>query len=196
MTHGVHAHRRMPGFSVIELLIVIGIIVALMAITFPIVARITGSSEKQGTEALLRAVSTAIGNDTQRTVTVSVPTADRGRLGVSNADGLIVRRYWDFNNDGILDGDPRRDPAFAEKDRDLATLAGYTGAAARMSEGLRGSNLDSAGRIVDAWKNPLRIDFGGKDKSYGAHQFRVSSDGPDGIASNADDISSIGGPVE
>lgn len=53
--------RRRPGFSLVELLVVIGIIVLLMGILLPTLSRVRKSGQRTRAEAVLQNISAAIG---------------------------------------------------------------------------------------------------------------------------------------
>jgi hypothetical protein len=107
---------------------------------------------------------------------------------ISGSDGK-VRRLWDFNNDGFLDGDPALDSTFNPADRLAAAGAGYGGFVKTSGREWDTRILDkTAMRVVDSWRQPLRIRFSSTD--YGSSWFGVWSIGEDGQSGTADDICS------
>lgn len=158
--------RARRGFSLIELLIVVAVIIGLMGIGFPIYYAVMKRLPAQRTQGLVQAVAAAIA--TYPATTVSIP-------------GGGVRRLWDFNGDGELDGDPAL--TFAEPFKSQAAAAGYRGFLAMTGTALEKRMVEnSTMRIVDGWKRPLRISFaaGGNDHTYGPSGVGVWSYGAGG----------------
>jgi|GEM_PF-4793822 len=149
------------------MLVVIGIILTLMSLAIPAYHAHRQSALVANSQRLVTVLSAAITAYTQRVV--SLP--DRSQ-----------RRLWDFNGDGILDGDPQRDENFAPADRTAAQAAGYVGPLSLLSWTPPEGQVDAQGRIVDAWRHPLRLDF--SRERYGADGVGLWSLGRDGV--NAD----------
>lgn len=143
-----HPRRRLRAFTLIELLVVISIIMALLALGIPAVSAIRASQREQTTVALVDMLVSAF--DQYRHQSIMVPAAGGG-------DGP-TRLLWDFNGDQILDGDPRKDDAFAVDDlRPQAERAGYRGPVIMLQLAVSPSQVDAQGRLVDAWRQPLRV---------------------------------------
>lgn len=144
----MHPHsRRTAAFTLIELVVVIGVIIALLGLTLPVVSAIRASQAKKATEALvvtLTGAMQAYGADG-----IFVPAPGGG-------DGPI-RPLWDFNSDGIIDGDPQKDDNFSSPEKVEAERAGYRGAMITLGIALSSKQYDGQGRIVDAWRTPLRV---------------------------------------
>lgn len=167
--------------TLVELLVIVATIAALAAMTLPAIGYAQRRARANGTSELILAVGAAIASYPQRQV--SVPA--RGERSLK--DGA-VRRLWDFDQDGILDGDPAKDPGFAELDRTAAGHVAYRGFLASTGVAVPGRHVDAEGRVVDAWRRPLRIAFAAD--AYGSTGFGIWSDGPDGIEGNDDDLRS------
>jgi len=192
------------GFTLVELTIVIGILVTLMAMGAVLAPGMLARSKRASTQAAVSALATAIAADGRSHFQIEVPGLDAARRVPA----------WDVNNDGWVDGDPTHgdqphpDPQraqagevefpAAERTSILAHLPGYRGPV----HGLSGliiddSRLDASGRPIDAWKRPLRILHRGASRApagaqTGRHFIGIYSCGPDGIDNDGggDDIRS------
>lgn len=164
---GNQSHRG--GFTLIEILLVISVIVLLAGIALPAWSYIAEKGKVNSTRAMIDGLITVIQDD-DRPIVVTVPAA--------NGIRPTAHRMWDLDNNGIVDGAPDRDPDFANtvSPTDLALNAALTGSETATYETLaakldydgihtldltyRESMLDnSTGRLVDAWGQDLRIDF-------------------------------------
>lgn len=164
---------RRAGFTLIEVLVVITVILAIMGMTIPAVSAVRASQARSATEALVTTISSAM---TQYgTDGILVPTATGG-------DGPM-RPLWDFNSDGICDGDPRKDDAFSATDRAAADRAGYRGPMVMLGLSLSTRQYDAQGRIVDPWRMPLRI----SRYPSGSGRLQVWSLGKDKVVDTTDD---------
>lgn len=107
--------KKQSGFTLVELLVVVGIIVALAAVLIPNIARFTGSGETAGAESELDSVQAAL--DTAMADNgLSVVTAQSGVTDFSSAGGAHFT------------GDPAAIPPTAEylyPDYLRVDLAGY-----------------------------------------------------------------------
>ncbi len=169
------------GVTLIELLVIVATIAALAALTLPAVGYAQRRARANGTAELVLAVAAAIASYPQREV--SVPA--RGVFGLKEGQ---VRRLWDFDRDGVLDGEPSRDPGFEPLDRTAAGHVAYRGFLASTAIAVPGRHVDPEDRVIDAWRRPLRIAFAAD--AYGSTGFGIWSDGPDGIEGNDDDLRS------
>jgi type II secretory pathway pseudopilin PulG len=134
------------AFTLIELLVVIGVVVAIMGLTIPAVQAVREGQRRSASEALLSSINEAMGQ--HRSAGVTARTA---------SGSTVTYPLWDFDQNGILDGDPARDPDFSVQQRTAATSAGYGGAASVLGLTLGDHQIDSHGRIIDAWGQPLRV---------------------------------------
>jgi prepilin-type N-terminal cleavage/methylation domain-containing protein len=169
---------RSRGFTLVEILLVIAIIAALMGLSLPLFTMIRNNSRAKSTTWLVQALASAIA------------TYPRGTTLRLNGGG--TRYLWDFNADGILDGDPARDEAFTSSARSEALSAHYDGPAATLGVAIPRAHLDAQGRILDGWGRPLRLRYSVDD--YGPTGVGVWSCGKDGVSGNADDLRSWGIP--
>ena len=155
------------GFSLLELLIVVAVLVGLMGLSLPVYFSVIKGMTTQRTRALVQAVAAAIA--TYPSTTISIP-------------GVGVRRMWDFDGDGILDGDPAK--SFVGLNCTQAADAGYRGFLIMTGTALEKRHLEAGGtlRLVDGWKQPLRISFaaGGADPTYGPTGVGIWSFGKSG----------------
>ena len=168
---------RRAGFTLTELMVVIGVIVALAGISYPTFTWLRDRADVDSTRTLIDAVSATIGGQPQRQVTFE------------SGGAMRIRALWDFNGDGWLDGAPAKDDAFAAADRALAVQAGYDGFLGETRAALPPRNVEEGSRrVVDAWGRPLKIDL--THDTYGSSFFGLWSLGPDGVDGTADDIRS------
>ena len=168
MTNSLPSQPQSPrrGFTMIELLTVILIISLLMSLGFPVYFGVIKKLAGQRTTALVSAVSAAIA--TYGVTTITIPNEG-------------IRRLWDFDGDGVLDGDPAK--SFSGLVKTQAASAGYRGFLAMTGVALEKRNVEPLTlRILDGWKRPLRISFAvnGKDHTYGPTGLGIWSFGPKG----------------
>lgn len=164
------------GFTLIELLIVLAIIAALLGLGWPAVQALRERQAQERTLVTVRLVATAIAG--YRGGLIEVPAPDGGTAA--------VRPLWDFNRDGLIDGDPALDEGFAAADRAAAAAAGYRGLLAHTGLVLPSVTVDAQGRVVDAWRRPLRL-LRDADR---AARTGVWSAGRDGRSDTTDDLRS------
>lgn len=175
------------GFTLIEMLVVISVIIALMAMSYAGAMAMRAKNNIKTTEALLQGVLLAL--EARETVAVPDPR---------DPTRIINARFGDFDANGILDGSPAKDTGFAEAHptlgrsyRELAEDPGidYRGFVEDSSITVTSKRVrDGEGRLVDAWGRPLRIVFGAR--IYGPSGRGVVSDGPDRKPDTEDDIKS------
>lgn len=163
------------GFTLIELLVVMAVMAILAGVMYPAMIALQSRNKIKGTQATVVAIANAL---ISREMVAELP------------DGSM-RNLWDFNNDGLLDGDPRHDPGFSADDRTKASSISYTGPYTMVGSNLQGLFLDERTlRLLDAWARPLHIAFDATD--MGAEGFGVFSAGLDQQPGTADDIRSWG----
>lgn len=162
------------GFTLLELLVVIAVIVALAGMSYPVMVSLRAKADRSGSMQLVHAVAAAVEAYQIKSVT--------GR------DGRIYRA-WALDQDTAaaypaeprwMDGIPSR---YASPDR-LAARAPdfYTGFIQMTGFNVPSkTSLDDKGRLLDRWRQPLHIDW--KARTYGASDFGVWSTGPDGRTS-------------
>jgi len=187
------------GFTLLELLIVIGVMMTLAGISFPIYLHMRVKAKLASTRVLVETVATAIANYQQTYWTVVIPAA--GPIPAQPRVGHL----WDMNSgvtmivgDGILDGYVGPGPtATATNDGpfDPALIAtGYTGFLNMTQAPIAKRNVNAMGQVIDDWKNPLHIGFSGSATSaainYGPSGVGIWSLGPDGVTGTPDDICS------
>lgn len=188
MTATAPPSRRCLGFTLVEMLVVLVVIAALLGTILPLLWISMRKASVGSTRTLMSGILAQISTYRSREVTVIGG-------GDSGLPAEQLRRLWDFDrgdagrSDGILDGDPERDPGFAEDDRAAARVAGYRGFVLTSGATVPSRNLDrTTGRVIDAWRNPLRIGFSAE--RYGMQGIGIWSLGPDGKHGTADDIQS------
>jgi prepilin-type N-terminal cleavage/methylation domain-containing protein len=156
------------GFSLLELLIVIGVILALMAMAYPLFTRIAENSR--------------IASTRQKVYAIAGQMSPYAHQRVSGKDGISYP-YWAVGQaagDTEIDGDPGRYPA--THPLAVRAPATYTGFA-RMT-GYPGS-VNALGQPLDSWHRPLHILYAAH--TYLPDGFGVWSTGPKGVG---DDINS------
>jgi type II secretory pathway pseudopilin PulG len=162
-----------PGFTLVEILVVVGVLVALFAISIPVLGLARQRAQVQATRGLVASVTTAV-------------TSYHLELWpVVDASGG-VRNYlaWDWNRDQRLDGHPEADePGItAGSHPHHALWAG--GFRDSVGAELPGQFRAANGRVVDAWGAQLRIAWA--TEAYGATGFGIWSPGPDGLDAPGD----------
>lgn len=173
-----HSHRHRAGFSLVELIVVISVLLVLLATGFVVWSMLRGKAAISSTQALVGSVSTQI-------VTYSVK-----QWSWQEASGSKSGQLFDLNRDGLIDGAPGittttdLDGGFSPE----LIASGYRGFVAMNGSSLKKSQIARNQQPLDAWKRPLRIAFAAK--IYGTAAFGVWSAGPDGIDGTGDDINS------
>jgi len=188
---GRPAGRGRDGFTVIEMITVVGILLLLLATGFPVWRYIQRNSELKGTRTLINAVATAITNYPTRTWSVLVDTGGGNKQ-------IRLGHLWDLNSvggeplggDGLIDGSPAEtasDSADGPFTRDLVR-SGYRGFLAMTQAPIVRRSINAKGQVKDPWGQPLHISF--HPTIYGTTGFGVWSTGPDRVDGTADDIQS------
>lgn len=163
--------RPRRGFTLVEMLVVIAVIVALAATAIPLLSSQRTRHQIASTEVLLRAVSSAIegyGSSSFTWVTGSPPQQQ-----------FHSRALWDLDRDGLLDGDPEHLPG--------SFPPGYAGFVAMAQPQLGAADVDEQRQVVDPWGRVLRIAHA--SRAYAGADFGIWSLGPDPDATS-DDLTS------
>ena len=198
----LHHRKGTRGFTVIELLVVIGVAVAIMGASIPAYQYVRRQAAIDSTGTLVRAVATAIDAYGQRLRPVygPSPTDPTVRVLVANLP------MWDVDKNGILD-----DSLGVDRDAALGSLPGNTQVANLDMQGYAGFARSGAasvpdeafdqatGRVVDKWGTPLRFRAGvtaagvtSAARTYGGSWFGVWSCGPNTVdnGGEGDDVCS------
>ncbi|MDP6693176.1 MAG: type II secretion system protein [Phycisphaerales bacterium] len=153
------------GFSMIEMLIVIGIIVLLAGLTLGISNAVLRGSEIRKTEDALTLLDTALKEwetEMGRTITFQGIAAIDGRYDIDN-DGVIEEPTW--GGQGV-DQDTMNN-GLNERAKDIWELLNENEASknilAKIHPDLILKDDDDRKRVVDAWGSPLGIVFAGRD---------------------------------
>jgi prepilin-type N-terminal cleavage/methylation domain-containing protein len=151
------------GFTLVEILVVLAIIAVLTGIALPVYGVISSNAKKQSTQQLISSTVAAMTTYSKGTTV--------------QATGDKIRRMWDFNGDGIIDGDPQRDPDFTNAQKTFATAAQYSGFVSMIGTAIPKRFVDTYGRPIDGWGSPLRIAF--SQELYGKTGIGIWSLGKD-----------------
>ncbi len=169
-----------PGFTLIELMVVMGVIAALAGLSVAVMPMVSERSAANATQAVVAAVATAIAAD------------GRSHFPFYDASLAASRLLpaWDVNGDGILDGDPTQGEFAAEPGilaDVLPALPDYRGAVLGLTAvELPEARIGAQGRITDGWGEPLRIMHRGASEAPAGvgttqHFLGIYSIGPDGV---------------
>lgn len=173
-----HSHLHRAGFSLIELIVVISVLLVLLAAGFVVWGMLRGKAAISSTQALIGSVSTQI------------TTYSAKQWSWQEASGTKSGQLFDLNRDGLIDGTPGItttpdvDGGFSSE----LMASGYRGFIAMTGSSIKASFIGKNRQPLDAWKRPLRIAFAAK--IYGTAAFGVWSAGPDGIDGTGDDLTS------
>jgi prepilin-type N-terminal cleavage/methylation domain-containing protein len=196
MAWGTGMNRRRAGFTLMELMIVVTIIIALAAMGFPAWSYIRKNANINATRGLVQAVALSITSYGTRYWEVNWVDS----LGKSKKR---MCRLWDMNyasppvpsfndadptpGDGILDGRPSSDVSSSLTPDDPEKYdgyfwkelvrSGYTGFIGMTLPAISKKNIDKRHRVIDPWGQPLHIAYGAE--IYGPAGFGIWSLGPD-----------------
>ena len=193
-----HARGCAPGrasrqaFTLIELIIVVSVIMALMAMMLPAVSSYRERAAARQTQALISSLVGAM--NSHGTDTIRDPLTG------------TIYRLWYVAGEGYLDGDPTaEEPPYSaalleamgrgDSTRESDQVMRYNGPARMLAVAIPDRHIDSTtGRIVDAWGRPLRVlDPSLDDDPYEAEVLRgvvgigLWSAGPSGDPQHLDD---------
>jgi prepilin-type N-terminal cleavage/methylation domain-containing protein len=183
------------GFTVLEMLIVVTVILALAGITYPILNRIRERSDISATTELVQSVLAAISAYPSKTFTGSDGKIwPAWTLGQYAQDGTTLITSQ-------MDGDPSLYPSTDPSQLAWRSQVTYTGFVNMTGFPLPWP-LNSKGQLVDRWHQPLNILY--DPKSFGSSGFGVWSNGPDKqtnyptsvTGTSADDVTSWKGSGE
>jgi competence protein ComGC len=174
-----HSPPLRTGWSFVELVIVIAILVALMASVIAVWSIVRTRTAIGSTHTLVTAVSSQI-------TTYGMPMWQwQDPTGAAKSGPM-----FDLNRDGLIDGRPGVvvgddvDGGFSA----ALIASGYQGFVTMSGMAASKSSIAKNHQPLDAWKRPLRIAYAAK--IYGTATFGVWSAGPDGVDSTADDLCS------
>jgi prepilin-type N-terminal cleavage/methylation domain-containing protein len=164
-----HRRRHCSGFSLLELLIVVVVILSMMAVSYPIFTCIHAKAQVHATKALVQGVATLIKNlgPTQNITATNGVSCSPWTLGQRSASGALLTTEIDGDPASYPLGDPSPLPALARST--------YHGLASDGHE-LQSSRVNAKKQFIDAWGQPLHLSFDPKRFSDG---FGVWSNGPD-----------------
>lgn len=172
MVDDAFRNRSRRGFSFIELMIVIAIIVALAGVSIPILSAIKNRGKRAATDTVVQAVATAIIAHQAKSWTVYDQSTQES----------TVHRLWDINQDYLIDGDPALENPDLPAGRQFSQAvidSDYKGLVLMTEPTLPKGFVNRKKQPVDAWKQPLRIAYA--ITIYGPQGLGVWSAGPDGV---------------
>lgn len=167
------------GFTLLEILVVMAIILGLAGIGFSVFMSSLTTAKENETQAILNAVSEAM---VARSADISSAQREEAAVGItagftfpdgdgsaSSTENLVFYISGDFDGDGTID--------VGAETKNSKIVPGASGS---------GSYLNSDGRIVDSWGNPIRYTFPGvyHNEDDG---FDLESAGPDELFSGTND---------
>ncbi|MDA3960318.1 MAG: prepilin-type N-terminal cleavage/methylation domain-containing protein [Planctomycetota bacterium] len=197
-------HSARAGFTLVELLVVLGVIIALSGISITTYSTMAESGRVRSSQLTIDALTAALAAYGQDSLSLPSSPAERSA-------GLVCagRPLGDLDGGGVLDGLPGRDPDLAAALaggeasllaargssgttlNDLAQHLGYRGVWS-LGIDLTGRQVDeTTGRVIDSWGRPLRIGFGARFGSAGFGIWSLGSDGVDQFGAG-DDLTSWG----
>jgi prepilin-type N-terminal cleavage/methylation domain-containing protein len=161
------------GFTLVELAVVIGVMLALAAISIPTLSYMQHRGRVAATDAVVRTVAMKITEYPAKSWMIEV------------AGEMQVYPIFDVNRDGILDGTPSLENTILPSSASYSAVilaSSYRGFFAMTHPVLPKSHVESSSmRVLDSWGQPLRIAFA--DAVYGSSGFGIWSMGPDGQTS-------------
>jgi prepilin-type N-terminal cleavage/methylation domain-containing protein len=173
-----HPAVTQHGFTMVEMLVVMGVILVLAGFLVPALARGRQGAMEDGTRVLVQAVVTAMASYGREDWIWSDPPG---------SDRLRSFPLWDLNQDGLVDGRPGLDP---EPFDPAVVASGYAGFVPTAAPPLEARSVAPDRRVVDAWGNPLHLRYSARGFENGS--FGVWSRGADGADNDGagDDITS------
>ncbi|MBA3683774.1 MAG: prepilin-type N-terminal cleavage/methylation domain-containing protein [Planctomycetes bacterium] len=208
----VSANRTRPGFTLIEIIVVLGVIMALAGLGFPIMSAVRQRANVQSTRSLVQGVAAAIsmypvrqwtiewdhdgddpdndgyGSGSARATarkSVSVPLWDLNQGASPAADGT-----GQFEGDDLIDGFPATSAGATNDGPFWSTLldSGYGGFLRMTNAPISSKSVNAQGQVIDAWRQPLRIEWNAR--TYAPSGFGVWSIGRDKTTGTPDDLCS------
>ncbi len=170
-----------PGFTILEMLVVIAVILALAGMSYPVMASLRAKADISATTQLVQAVAAKI-----QDVHVTAVTGADGNLYPAWAMGTIAPLAGDADqlaDPAMIDGDPRLYAAGTT----LASRAkpSYTGFIDMSGIPLATGQVNALRQVIDRWHRPLHIAYAAH--VYGAMSFGVWSSGRN---------KNLGGPID
>jgi prepilin-type N-terminal cleavage/methylation domain-containing protein len=185
---------RHAGFTLIEILVVIAILVLLASISIPTISSMRQRRAVEETRTLVEAAALAVAAHPERRWVFERSGGGTGAVPV-----------FDCNQDLLLDLDPAADVytrAAPWPSRAEMAASGYAGFVRMTAFKAPRGAVAADGRVVDAWAQPLRIAWAGigyppslaaelpdrHAQGYGRTGFGIWSIGKDGRPGSPDDI--------
>jgi prepilin-type N-terminal cleavage/methylation domain-containing protein len=169
------------GFTLVELAVVIGVMLALAAISIPTLSYMQHRGRVTATDAIVRTVAMKITEYPAKSWMIEV------------AGEMQVYPIFDVNRDGILDGTPSLENNVLPSSATYSAVilaSSYRGFFAMTHPVLPKNHMDSSTmRVLDSWGQPLRIAFA--ESAYGASGFGVWSMGPNGVTATTEESDDI-----
>lgn len=169
------------GFTILEMLVVIAIILALAGMSYPVMTTLRARADVRATSQLVQAVAGKI-----QDLHISAVTGSDGNIYHAWAMGTVAPLAGDTDqlaDQAMIDGDPRLYAAGTT----LAARAkpSYTGFIDMSGIPLGTGQVNAKRQVVDRWRRPLHIAYAAH--VYGAAEFGVWSSGRN---------MNLGGPID
>lgn len=193
---GARTASSRRAFTLVEMLVVCGVIIALFGIGFPVLTMARANAMESGTVSLVEGVAAAIATYSTRSWTYDDGGTSRTVM-LWNLNGSTTDRHAsDPVVFGEIDGNPHHDETLPA----AVVASGYVGFLDMVQPAVRPEAVNVRRQVIDAWGNPLLIRYpqvgSGMTpaekravlQQFGSDGFQVFSSGPDGVPGNEDDI--------